>query len=48
MRIQRIISMKENDTLEVSAGAEPPTQRIIRIRTFVDNIGALSAYLARP
>jgi CBS domain-containing protein len=44
----KALPMKENDTLEVFAGAEPPKQRIIRTRTFVDNIGALSAYLARP
>jgi hypothetical protein len=43
----KILPMKENDTLEVFAGAEPPNQRIIRTRTFIDNIGALSAYLAR-
>lgn len=43
----KVLPMKENDTLEVFAGAEPPNERIIRTRTFVDNIGALSAYLAR-
>ncbi len=43
----KVLPMKENDTLEVFAGAEPPNQRIIRSRTFVDNIGALSAYLAQ-
>jgi len=39
--------MKEDDTLEVFAGADPPNERIIRTRTFVDNIAALSDYLAR-
>jgi hypothetical protein len=43
----KVLPMKENDTLEVFEGAEPPNQRIIRTRTFVDNIGTLSAYLAR-
>lgn len=43
----KALPMKENDTLEVFAGAEPPKQRIIRSRTFAENIGALSAYLAR-
>ena len=43
----KTLPMKENDTLEVFGGAEPPKQRIIRSRTFVENIGALSAYLAR-
>ena len=43
----KVLPMKENDTLEVFAGAEAPKQRIIRSRTFADNIGALSAYLAR-
>jgi hypothetical protein len=42
----KTLPMKENDTLEVFAGAEPPPQRIIRTRTFAENIGALSAYLA--
>jgi hypothetical protein len=43
------LAMKENDTLEVFSGSEPPRQRIIRSRTFVENIGLLSAYLAaRP
>jgi PelA/Pel-15E family pectate lyase len=42
----KVLPMKENDTLEVFVGAEPPNQRIIRSRTFVENIGALSAYLA--
>jgi hypothetical protein len=42
----RTLPMKENDTLEIFAGAEPPKQRIIKTRTFADNIGALSAYLA--
>jgi hypothetical protein len=26
-------------------GADPPKQRVIRTRTFVGNVGALSAYL---
>jgi PelA/Pel-15E family pectate lyase len=43
----KVVPMKENDTLEVFAGAEPPNQRIIRSRTFTENIGALSTYLAR-
>jgi hypothetical protein len=43
----KTLPMKENDTLEVFAGGEPPKQRIIRTRTFADNIGLLSAYLAR-
>jgi hypothetical protein len=44
----KALPMKENDTLEVFAGAEPPKQRVIRSRTFAENIGALSAYLAFP
>jgi hypothetical protein len=38
----------ENGALEVFAGPEPPKERIIRSRTFAENIGALSAYLAGP
>jgi len=41
------LPMKENDTLEVFAGPEPPKQRIIRSRTFAENIAVLSGYLAR-
>jgi PelA/Pel-15E family pectate lyase len=41
----KVLPMKENDTLEVFAGAEPPNQRILRTRTFVENIGALGAYV---
>jgi hypothetical protein len=33
--------------LEVFSGADPPNERIIRTRTFVDSIAALSDYLAR-
>jgi hypothetical protein len=40
------LAMKENDTLEVFSGVEPPKQRIISSRTFAENIGVLSAYLA--
>lgn len=42
----RPLPMKENETLEVFAGPDPPRQRVIRTRTFVENVGALSAYLA--
>ena len=40
------LTVKENDTLEVFAGPEPPRQRIIRSRAFAENVGLLSAYLA--
>jgi hypothetical protein len=39
---------KENETVEVFAGGEPPRQRIIRSRTFAENVGLLSAYVATP
>jgi hypothetical protein len=43
------LTVKENDTLEVFAGPEAPKQRIIRSRTFAENVNLLSAYLAaRP
>jgi hypothetical protein len=42
----KTLPMKENDTLEVFTGPETPKQHIIRSRTFAENIGALSAYLA--
>lgn len=40
------LPVKENDTLEVFAGPEPPRERIIRSRTFADHVGVLSSYLA--
>jgi hypothetical protein len=43
----RTLAMKENETLEVFSGPEPPKQRIIRSRTFADHVAVLSAYLAR-
>ena len=42
----KTLPLKENDTLEVFAGPEPPKQRIVRSRTFAENVGVLSAYLA--
>lgn len=39
--------MKQNDTLEIFQGREPPKERIVSSRTFARNIGLLSAYLAR-
>jgi hypothetical protein len=42
----KTLPMKETDTLAVFAGPEPPKERIIRSRTFAENIGALSTYLA--
>jgi hypothetical protein len=44
----KTLSLKENETLEVFSGSEPPKQRIIRTRTFADHVGALSAYLKVP
>ena len=41
------LAMKENETLEVFAGREPPRQRIISSRTFAQNVGLLSACPAR-
>jgi hypothetical protein len=43
----KTLPMNENDTLEVFAGPEPPRRRIIRSRTFAENVDVLSAYLAR-
>jgi hypothetical protein len=43
----KTFSIGENDTIEVFNGAEPPKQRIIRSRTFAENVGVLSDYLAR-
>ena len=40
------LTMKENETLEVFAGPEVPRQRIISSRTFAQNVGLLTAYLA--
>ena len=43
----KTMPLKENETLEVFAGPEPPKERIIRSRTFAEHVGVLSAYLAR-
>ena len=37
----------ENQTLEVFLGEKPPKQRIIKTRTFADNVEALLAYVGR-
>jgi hypothetical protein len=45
----KTIPVKENETVEVFSGPEPPRQRIIRSTTFAENVGLLSEYLkARP
>ena len=41
----KTMTMKENDTLEVFSGPEPPKERIVRSRTFAENVGVLSAYV---
>ena len=42
----KALPIKENDTLEVFADPVPPRERIIRSRTFAENITLLSRYLA--
>lgn len=42
----RTFTVAENATLEVFKGPEPPRGRIIRSRTFAENVRTLSAYLA--
>ena len=42
----KTLPVNENDTIEVFAGPEPPRQRIIRSRTFAENVERLSSYLA--
>jgi hypothetical protein len=39
------LPMKENDTLEVFSDPAPPKERIIRSRTFAENIAVLCQYL---
>jgi hypothetical protein len=36
----------ENQTLEVFLGAQPPKQRVIKTRTFAENVEALSGFVA--
>jgi PelA/Pel-15E family pectate lyase len=43
----RPLPMKENDTLEVFSDPAPPKERIIRSRTFAENIGILSQYVGQ-
>jgi hypothetical protein len=40
-------TMKENDTLEVFQGAQPPRQQIIVSRVFARNIELLAKYAGR-
>ncbi len=42
---QRVIQLKENDTLELFQGGRPPLERIVRSVTFARNIETLSLYL---
>jgi hypothetical protein len=42
----KTLPVKQNETIEVFAGTEPPRERIIRSRTFAENVSLLSAYLA--
>jgi hypothetical protein len=42
----KTMPMKENETLEVFSGPEAPKQRIIRSRTFAENVEILSAYVS--
>jgi PelA/Pel-15E family pectate lyase len=41
----KTLTLHENDTLEVFKGPETPRQRVIKSRTFADNVEALSAYI---
>ncbi len=41
----RVIPIKENDTVELFQGKQPPLERIIQSATFSKNVKALSAYL---
>ena len=42
----KALPLKENDTLEVFQGAEPPRERIISSSTFARNVAILSEYLS--
>ena len=42
---ERVLTMAENETLEVFRGAEPLRERIISSRTFAENVETLAAYL---
>lgn len=39
--------IRENDTIELFPGKEPPQEKIIRSTTFARNVGVLAAYLGR-
>jgi PelA/Pel-15E family pectate lyase len=43
----RVLPLKENETLEIFQGTERPRGRIIRSETFARNVEALCAFLAR-
>jgi hypothetical protein len=42
----RIIQLKENDTVEIFKGAQPPRERIIDSQLFADNLTRLARYVA--
>lgn len=41
-----VIPIKDNDTVELFQGKQPPLGRIIQSATFSENVKALSAFLA--
>ena len=43
----KTLTMRENDTLEVFSGPEAPRERVIRSRTFAENVVLLSAYAGK-
>jgi hypothetical protein len=43
----RVLPLKENETLEIFQGAERPRERIIRSATFARNLAALCTWLAQ-
>jgi hypothetical protein len=42
-----VIHLKENDTVEIFAGAQPPPERIISSADFARNLTRLAAYVKK-
>ncbi|MBK5290640.1 MAG: hypothetical protein JJE04_02965 [Acidobacteriia bacterium] len=45
---RKIADLKENDTIAVYRGAQPPRERILRSSTFAMNLETLAEYVAAP
>ena len=43
----QVVQLKENDTVEIFLGPQPPVEKMIRMADFARNLTRLGEYLAR-